>query len=270
MTLLEDQPAGGARQEDKLLALMKPLDVEAFAWQHANDITLDPDTVATLSYMARVELATEVYQRTLCTTRAAHDPYVSAFLGAWLHEELPHGELFTRLLAHQGHAVQDERQTWGMRLTLLRGRVLNTAMARIFRQHFFAVHMAWGAVNEQSTLQGYLELARRTEHPLLRDVLAAIIKQERRHYAFYSTMAKRQLDASAFSRRLTRFALARFWTPVGVGVRPRHEAEAVIRHLFPHGSTSAADIDRRVDDLPGCDGLGLLDKAARRAWAAAA
>ena len=50
---------------------------------------------------------------------------------------------------------------------------------------FVALHMTWGAANELSTLTSYHRLIANTEHPELVNLLNAIIKDERRHFAFY-------------------------------------------------------------------------------------
>ena len=61
-----------------------------------------------------------------------------------------------------------------------------------------------------------------------------------------------------------------FWAPVGTGVMPAGETHFLIRHLFgdDDGHTVAERIDRRIDRLPGLEGLGLavgaLDGSVRR------
>ena len=57
--------------------------------------------------------------------------------------------------------------------------------AAIQTRRLVALHMTWGAANELSTLTSYHRLIAKTEHPELVNLLNAIIKDERRHFAFY-------------------------------------------------------------------------------------
>jgi hypothetical protein len=78
------------------------------------------------------------------------------------------------------------------------------------------------------------------------------MKQEGRHIDFYVSQAKGRLTDSRAAQRLTRWALLRFWAPVGSGVMPDEEVEFLRTHLFggSEGMVMADRIDRRVDRLP--------------------
>lgn len=136
--------------------------------------------------------------------------------------------------------------------------------------------MTWGAVNELTTLNGYRRVIARTRHPVLRELLGRIVKDERRHFAFYFNQARIRLASSARAQHLVRWALDRFWQPVGTGVRPQEETDFVIVSLFgdPEGRSLVEQLDADVDRLPGLGGLQLFehaaDKARRRASAPAA
>jgi hypothetical protein len=75
--------------------------------------------------------------------------------------------------------------------------------------------------------------------------------------------ARSALAASGRARRLTRFALRRFWQPVGSGVMPPDETRHLLAYLLAGqgGERTAASIDARVDRLPGLKGLGLIRRA---------
>jgi hypothetical protein len=64
----------------------------------------------------------------------------------------------------------------------------------------------------------------------------------------------------------TSAALRRLWSPVGAKVMPVSETRHLITSLFgdDEGRTVAARIDRRIDSLPGLDGLKLMDTTLRR------
>jgi len=144
-------------------------------------------------------------------------------------------------------------------------------VASLAIREFVAVHMTWGAINEWSTQAGYARLIAHAEHPVLTQLLKRIMRQEGRHIDFYSSQASRRLASSAAARRVTRFALRRFWTPVGAGVMPEDEVRHLISYLFGDdgGRAVAARIDRHVDRLPGLAGLRLATGAVDRYASAA-
>ena len=104
---------------------------------------------------------------------------------------------------------------------------------------FVALHMTWGAANELSTLTSYHRLIAKTQHPELVNLLNAIIKDERRHFAFYRAQARLRLARSAWARRLTRWAMEHLWAIVGTGVRPQSETDFIVLHLFGTGTAAA-------------------------------
>ena len=120
--------------------------------------------------------------------------------------------------------------------------------------------MTWGAVNEWTTQAAYARLAKLADHPTLSELLRRIMKQEGRHIDFYAAQAKSRLADSRAAQRLTRWALRHFWAPVGSGVVPDQEV-AFLSTLPVRGRRRGAmadRIDRRVDRLPGLEGLNLL------------
>ena len=120
--------------------------------------------------------------------------------------------------------------------------------------------MTWGAVNEWTTQAAYARLAGLADHPTLSVLLRRIMKQEGRHIDFYATEASGRLSGSRAAQRVTRWALRRFWAPVGSGVVPDAEVRFLRDYLFgdDDGRAMAERIDRRVDRLPGLEGLHLL------------
>ncbi len=237
------------------------LDFDAF-----RDQPLDVGALRCLRYMHDVEYHTVCYLRDLLLTPAHADPVITAFLGFWVYEEYWHGEALAAVLDAHDEPSAEPRVVRLRRSLGWRDRVrplLTTAGATLAGRDFVAVHMSWGAINEWSTQAGYGQLAQRGGHPLLAELLRRIMRQEGRHIDFYASEAERRLARSPKARRLTRFALRRLWRPVGTGVMPPAEARFVIDHLFgdADGREVARRIDRRVDRLPGLDGLHLLEGA---------
>lgn len=245
------------------------LDVDGIDFGSFADRPLSPDALRCLRYMHDVEHHTVCYLRDLLLTPAHRDPDITAFLSCWVFEELWHGEAIAAVLKAHGEPagsarVAPLRQARRARdKAALAGTLAGGALAG---QTFIAVQMAWGAVNEWTTQAGYARLATIEGHPVLSELLKRIMKQEGRHIDFYASEAGRRLGESRGARRLTRFALAHSWEPVGAGVMPRSEVAFLCRYLFAgaEGRAVAERIDRRVDNLPGLDGLHLLSTAVDR------
>jgi hypothetical protein len=242
--------------------LSAKLDIDDIDFDSFRDHPLPPEVLRCLRYMHDVESHTVCYLRDVLVTRAHRDPEVTSFLTLWNYEEFWHGEAIAGIL--EAH----DEQAGLTRIAALRRRLpkrdawrpLTFQLASAVTPHLTAVHMTWGAVNEWTTQAAYARLAKLADHPVLTEVLRRIMKQEGRHIDFYATQAKSRLADSRAAQRLTRWALRRFWAPVGTGVVPDQEVDFLRCYLFgdEDGRAVADRIDRRVDRLPGLDGLYLL------------
>jgi hypothetical protein len=240
------------------------IDFDAF-----RDVPLDAATLRCLRYMHDIEHHTVCYLRDLLVTPAHRDPEMTTFLTMWAFEEFWHGEAIAGVLAAHGEPAGAARIAplraslrWRDRLA----PTLHGLGSAVVGASYTAVHMTWGAINEWSTQAGYARLAARAEHPVLRELLGRIMRQEGRHIDFYASQAARRLEGNRKAQRVTRMALTRFWRPVGSEVMPETEVRFLIRHLFAGegGRAVVQRIDRRIDRFPGQDGLGLLARAAER------
>ena len=241
------------------------LDLDGIDFDAFRDQPLAPDHLRCLRYMHDVEQHTTCYLRNLLNTKAHHDPEITSFLTMWSYEEHWHGDALGRVLeAHHepgGAArVAAMRERLGWKITA--SPVLWMAFSATTK-HFLAVHMAFGAINEWTTQGGYARLVQQADHPVLTDLVRRIMKQEGRHIDYYFSQAHERLEASAGAQRTTRFMVRRLWEPVGAQVMPDAETRHLVRTLFggPDGRAVADRIDRRVDRLPGLEGLGLMDGA---------
>ena len=235
------------------------LDLDAF-----REHPVDERYLRCLRYMHDVEEHTSCYLRNLLNTRAHHDPEITSFLTMWNFEEMWHGEALGAVLAAHGEPgtvprVSAMRQRLGWRLT---GSPIMWMAFSAVTAHFLAVHMTFGVVNEWTTQAGYARLAAECDHPVLAELLRRIMKQEGRHIDFYLTQAKARLEPLA-AQRSTRAMLRRTWAPVGASVMPRAELAHLADTLFAdqEGKAMLERIDRRIDALPGLDGLNLLTGA---------
>ncbi|HEY6298445.1 MAG TPA: hypothetical protein VIW95_02280 [Candidatus Binatus sp.] len=253
---------------------------ECFDWTTPQP-RLGDDALFTIAYMMDIESYTIVYLRDLLSTHVVRDNDVTAFLSCWAYEEFFHSLLLRRFLATQGVAIGDQRFADLRSKTSFADRVIRPGIAVLSRitRNFPAVHMTFGAINEISTLTGYQALIRRTDftrdrsdspRPLLTTILERIIKDERRHFAFYFNQARRRLRVPA-ARRLTALLVRNFWTPVGVTVRGDPAMRRVCAYLFPgeSGVELLAGVDRSIARLPGLEWFDLGARYARRVQASA-
>jgi hypothetical protein len=185
----------------------------------------------------------------------------------WNFEEHWHGEALGQVLeAHREPAGNDRIGPMRARLGRWdRVKPLVSALgSSLVGEDFVATHMSWGAINEWSTHAGYARLIERANHPVLTELLTRIMRQESRHVAFYASEARDRLANSARARRVTRWALRKFWAPVGSGVMPEEETRFLFGYLLDGaaGRAMATRIDNSIDNLPGLSGLDLMRNAA--------
>jgi rubrerythrin len=264
---------------DRYLRNSKKVDLSGIAWEAIADYPLSDGDVMCLHYMMDIETHTVIYLRDLLATRVTADPQITAFLSCWVYEELWHGEAFSDFLRAYGIEVPAEpklpdgstpmptrRNRWrDLRVRLGVGNglgLLPTMAGSMATRDFAAVHMMWGAVNELTTLTGYHALIRRSNHPELHGLLRKVIRDERRHFAFYRAQAKARMQRSATARRLVRWVLDHLWTPVGAGVKTEEEVDALALYLFgdgPEGRAQIREIDATIAAVPGLQGMHLLE-----------
>ena len=224
---------------------------------------LDADTLRCIEYMHDVELHTICYLRDLLVTSAHNDPDVTAFLSCWAYEEMWHGEALAAVLEAHGRPAGEARVGPLRRRLGLRDRVrpLVSALGSwTAGERIVALHMTWGAVNEWTTQAGYVRLAQRAKHPVLSELTRRIARQEGRHIDFYVAEARRRLADSPAAQKVVRWALRHLWRPVGSGIMEPADTDFLIAHLFgdDDGVAFTDRIDRRIDRLPGLEGLGLV------------
>jgi hypothetical protein len=230
------------------------------------DHPLPPNTLRSLRYMCDVEYHTVCYLRDMLVTPSHRDPNVTAFMTMWNMEEFWHGEALAAVLKMHDvtvdyDALKAKRLKMGWKDKL--DPIKQSMLANIVGQDFVAVHMIWGAANEWSAITAYNRLAALEDHPVLAELLTRIAKQEARHVAFYATQARERLARSAKAQKLARFALRKFWGPVGTGVMAESEVHHVLRHLMsgPDGRRAARTIDGHIQKMPGLAGLTIVQNA---------
>ncbi len=234
-------------------------------WKQINDYPIDPKFIPVLFYMRDIETMTQVYFDELMMSPTGKDPSIAAFMERWVAEEPTHGELLNRFLEESGHS---DDKAWkdhlfgNMSIAYRMHKWVQAIATAPFGKRFGALHMAWGATHEYSTLTGYRRLWELAQHPVLEHILRGIVREEAMHAFFYWTVAKIKLERNGFDRKLARFILDRLWNPVGQEFKNKSETDLVIRTLFC-GSEGVEHVRRYVSDkirqLPGFETMTRVD-----------
>ena len=244
----------------------KKLDTAGVAWDTVAEHRLSRGDLFCLHYMMDIENHVPLYLSHLLVTRACMDPILTAFLACWNYEELWHGENLGKFLNLYGIEFDTQDRIANVRANLgLQNSVsiLSTMAGSWLLKDFSAVYLSIGAINELTTLTGYGALIRKSGHPVLKDLLGRIIKDERRHFAFYFNSAKEWLSGNEKAQRVDRWMLDRVWVPVGKGVKTQEEVDALAVYLFDdeQGEEELLEVDAKMGKLPGLEGIKLMSKA---------
>lgn len=244
----------------------KKLDISGIAWEEVTANRLSKGDLFCLHYMMDIENHVPLYLSHLLVTRACMDPILTAFLACWNYEELWHGENLGKFLNLYGIEFDTQDRIANVRANLgLQNSVslMSTMAGSWLLKDFSAVYLTVGAINELATLTGYGALIRKSQHPVLKDLLGRIIKDERRHFAFYFNSAKEWLTGNEKAQRMDRWMLNRVWVPVGQGVKKLEEVDALALHLFDDeiGEEELLNLDEKIGKLPGLSGIKLMSKA---------
>lgn len=243
---------------DAYLSRSGAVDLQTIPWDRVPRHAVPAEALRALRYMQDIESHTIMYLRALLETRAVDDPEVATFLACWVYEETFHGIALARFVRAAGEAIElraRSRRTFGQRIE----ERLTAWLARAWPD-FVAVHMAWGAINELTTLTAYRRLAALVDHPVLHEILDRIVLDEARHFYFYFKQAERRL-ARPMTARIARAVIERSWAPVGSGVQPPAETRFLAEYLFGgrDGRSAARKVDATIRDLPGFRDLPLLE-----------
>ncbi len=235
--------------------LGEPLDPDKYDWSLAAAHPLSEVETFQLTYAAQVEWATEGTFGSLNITR---DPVVRRFLRIWLRQEVVHAQLFARLLAEHGATVEPLHRTPRQRFAAWRGQMVNRLARVVVGTDFFGLHMTWGAVNELTTLRFYGIIRDRTQHPLLRVILADVMAQEAAHFSFYKRAATARLAGNRRGQKIVRFAMRRLWSIVGSGLRSAEDADRLFVSVIADNQSALDPMDAAIARIPGMEGMHLL------------
>jgi hypothetical protein len=135
----------------RFMSASRPIDLEGIDWEAIPEHPLPADVLRVLAYMQDVESHTVVFPQTFFSKRALEDEYVGPFLVCWLYEEGMHGRALSKFLDCAGHPIPPRTRS----RTTLRDRIDRTVtrMMSAGWKDFLALHMAWGAIHECTTIR---------------------------------------------------------------------------------------------------------------------
>jgi hypothetical protein len=248
---------GEPPQFERFIKGSAPISLDGIDWEAIRDVPCPEDVLKIVSYMQDVESHTIVFPRTIFSQQAVNDEIVGTFLICWLYEEGMHGRALAKFLDHAGHPVPPRSRK---RTTFMDhvDRTVTTLMAAVWKD-FLALHMAWGAVHECTTIHAYQRLISQNDHPVLNELLRRIIRDEARHFSFYMWQAEQRLAKPSVQRRV-RAIMDRLYVPVGADHQPDELACWVSGYLFDgeEGRAAAARVDHTISRLPGFQDATLL------------
>lgn len=231
------------------------------AWKDMKNYELNEKFVPVLLYMRDVEVLTDMYYREMRRTPTGKDPVISKFMERWGIEEITHGEVINRFLNEAGIETGEKWKEQIHRSVSRFYKVntyLITTLTNFIGEKFTATHMTFGAIHEMSTAQAYRRLMKLADHPVLTEILTAIMREESAHSKFYASIAQIELKQSKFAQKVARFIVNKFWAPVGQGSKPKKQTDYTIGTLFS-GKEGFEWIDRNVSQkvqaFPGFAGL---------------
>jgi hypothetical protein len=244
---------------DKYVDVSGRVRVDDLDWDACRAAGLTPRERFVLEFFADIESQTVIYMRDLLLTRTAMEPEVGGFLSMWNYEEFFHGRSLTTVLEACGYP-QEEGRAQRVRASASFKETFDLIgsglVSRTFETTFPPLMFAWGAMNENITTLGYDSIVAFTTNPVLRTLASRIVKQERRHFAFYQNLAKERMRDSPAAQRMARVVLTAIWQPVGAGVKTDAELRQLMSYLFEgREAEMATEVDRRLQQLPGMQGV---------------
>ncbi len=123
------------------------------------------------------------------------------------------------------------------------------------------------AINEMTTGQAYRRLMEKANHPVLTQILRAILREESLHTNFYSRVARLELERQPISQKLARFVIDHFWEPVGGSALGYVRSNYTIAQLFGDDEGRRvidSAVSKRLNTFPGFSGVAAINRAAEK------
>lgn len=226
---------------------------------------LSTPTVRCLRFLCDVERYTIRHLRDLLVTPSHTDPVVTEFLTGWAFQEFWLAETLDAVLgSHPAPPARAEppRLRVAQELRDRFAPVRQSLLANLIGEDFVAIHLAWAYLDAWVTGEAYHQAAEHEDRPELSALIGDVGTVKELHRDFYADQALNRLSRSRRARTLTRQAMTLVWRPPGAAIHARAETRFVLRHLFEPAVVHR--LDRKLDTLPGLDGLRIVSTAMAR------
>lgn len=234
---------------------------EALALEAYRDSPLDADVLRLLRYLQVIERGTMTHLRGVLVTATHKDARITAFLTTWAFEKYWLADALEQIvLGHQPEGTEADRSPFR---TPVERTIRESIYANIVGVPMIAVHMTLGTVDQWVASAAYRRVIDMAGHPQLTATLDEFLRIKERQLEFFEAQARFRLAESAPGRRITRRRLRGTPWPIGAQAEPRDETRFFFDQLFRPVPDLVAELDRRIDTLPGQSGLELIRKAAR-------
>ena len=239
------------------------------AASHRDDLNLESYRSAPLSaealrilrYLQIIERATMTHLRSVLVTATHKDARITAFLTTWAFEKYWIADAFEQIaLAHQPEGTDVDRAPF---ITPSERTIRESIVANIIGVPMIAVHMTLGTIDNWLNQAAYARLVAIEKNAQLTETITTFLALKERQLKFFEAQARYRLTESPRARKLTRRRLPKTPWPIGAKAEPPHETEFFFSHLFGSAQHLLAELDARIDNLPGQSGLHLIRKAAQ-------
>jgi len=222
---------------------------------------LSPEGLRLIRYLQIIERATMTHLRSVLVTATHKDARITAFLTTWAFEKYWIADAFEQIgLAHRPEGTDVDRAPF---ITPSERTIRESIVANIIGIPMIAVHMTLGTIDTWLSQAAYARLAAIEQHPQLAKTMEKFTELKERQLAFFEAQSRYRLTESKQARKLTRKRLAKTPWPIGAKAEPREETAFFFDRLFGSARELVAELDARIDTLPGQSGLSLIRKAAQ-------
>ena len=222
---------------------------------------LSTETLRILRYLQIIERATMTHLRSVLVTATHKDARITAFLTTWAFEKYWIADAFEQIgLAHQPEGTDVDRAPF---ITPAERTIRESIVANIIGVPMIAVHMTLGAIDSWLSQAAYSRLVALEPHPQLKKTIDTFLALKERQNTFFEAQARYRLAESRQARKLARKRLAKTPWPIGAKAEPKDETSFFFERLFGTARDLVAELDARIDTLPGQSGLSLIRKAAQ-------
>lgn len=238
---------------------LRPTDLDL---QVLSDLT--PATLEVLTHLEAAERTLLHRMRDFLVTPTHAESRVTAFLTTWAYEQHWLVETLGALLAANGRAAGEVRDTalgqlrraWDERL----GPVLGAVSSNLLGAETTGAQMLTSRLDTAVLTASYRRLG--SIEPRLAATAGAVVRLKERHLAFFTTEARTRLAGSPRARRLARIAASRWRWP---GTRYTGHGPGVCRLTAdPAARTTFLGLDEDLSALPGLAGARPVAVTLRR------